>query len=263
MFRRTWTPLYLNLALVHSFHDLVGKTCAPFREDFLDLAKKANIRRVGFLRHGNTLPSETGVDFDRLLSDKGREHAKEAGSSFGKDLAPFYHHLLLSPAPRTTETAQIFLQAANVADSNVTLKPVSCLYDGTMQPEGSAIFRKIGYAPLREYVENENAADRATMWALLSVYAQDTVQAMVKVLRDDYQQGSTPPSNSSAAATVWIVGHAIYLPCAALGVASLANCDEASRDLILSTVTQEAEGYLLDLEKSTVQYLQRPGSKKT
>jgi hypothetical protein len=53
-------------------------------------------------------------------------------------------------------------------------------------------------------------------------------------------------------------GHAIYLPAAALAVASLADCDKDAIEILLSTSTQEAEGYLIDLETSKIQYLARP-----
>jgi len=69
----------------------------------------------------------------------------------------------------------------------VKLKPAAVLYDGTMQPEGSAIFRKIGYAPLRDYVDNENQADRASMRRLLSSYTLSTVQAMIEPMQSIYR----------------------------------------------------------------------------
>ena len=45
--------------------------------------EKANISKIVFLRHGQTRPSTTGVDFDRLLTDDGKEQSREAGLSFG------------------------------------------------------------------------------------------------------------------------------------------------------------------------------------
>jgi hypothetical protein len=58
--------------------------------------------------------------------------------------------------------------------------------------------------------------------------------------------------------TLCFVGHAIYLPAAALGVATLAGCSDAAKDMILSSTTREAEGYLIDLERSSAEYLSRP-----
>lgn len=250
-------PLYLHLALAHSFHDWILQPRTVRGGEFRERCEQAKIRRIGFLRHGNTLPSETGHDFDRLLSDKGREQAAEAGRSFGANLQPFYPQLLVSPAPRTQETAQIFLSSAGVTDP-VQLTPVPCLYDGTMQPEGSAIFQKIGYAPLRDYTDNKDENDRVTMRRLLGKYSSDTAQAIMNVLQD------LPVCCDGNTMTLWIVAHAIYLPSAALGVAVLANCnDNESLNMILSTVTREAEGYLVNLDDAKVEYLERPSSAET
>ena len=255
----------LNLACAHAFHDwiLQQQPNAIIRSDeFLGLLRQSSVSRIGFLRHGNTLPSETGKkDFDRLLSDKGRDQVKEAGRSFGAGLMPFFPYLLVSPSPRTVETAEIFLNAAGVTDGDVRLKPVPSLYDGTVQPEGSAVFRKIGYAPLRDYVGEDGddvTGDRATMRKLLSEYATDVVQAIVELLRDKNGiSGAQMGRRSDEGTTLWIVSHAIYLPSAVLGVALLAHCDAASLDVVLSTSTREAEGYLVSIKEASVQYLSR------
>ena len=86
------------------------------------------------------------------LTDQGRKQVVSAGDSFGKELLPSYHKLLASPAPRTMETAALFVQAACssghgrhdvMANSEVEIQPIQGLYDGTMQPEGSRLFQKI------------------------------------------------------------------------------------------------------------------------
>ena len=250
--RSFWVPLYLNMVLCHSFHDWSIETSSALRMEFRHLTEKANIRRVGFLRHGNTLPSESGVDFERKLSVKGRKQARQAGSSFGLELLPFHSDMILSPAPRTTETAQLFLNASG-ASNGVSLCPSPVLYDGTMQPEGSAIFKKIGYAPLSAYVDNQDENDRDEMRRLLHLYAVNTLNAMTDMLRSN-----PTPSSVDKGSTLWMVGHAIYLPSAVLGLASLIGCDDESKELALSTVTQEAEGYLVSLDTKKVSYLSRP-----
>jgi hypothetical protein len=53
------------------------------------------------------------------------------------------------------------------------------------------------------------------------------------------------------------IGHAIYLPAAALGVSSLIGCEQTEMDVILTTNTREAEGYVLDLKARKVSYLSR------
>jgi hypothetical protein len=50
-----------------------------------------------------------------------------------------------------------------------------------------------------------------------------------------------------AGSTLWVVGHAIYLPAAA--AASVAGCRDQA--VIFSSNTREAEGYLIDLESCT------------
>ncbi|GAX26881.1 hypothetical protein FisN_9Lh175 [Fistulifera solaris] len=204
------------------------------------------VRRIGFLRHGNTLPSS--IDWERPLSEIGRQQAIEAGQSFGKELEPFHPFLLVSPAPRTMETARLFCPTAS-------LLPIQSLYDGTMQPGGSAIFRKIGYAPLLDYLENENQQERELMHQLLGAYARETTTAIVNHLKE---------TKSSEDCTLWIVGHAIYLPSAVVGLAQAAGFDseDDSFQVALSTSTHEAEGYLVDFDTQSIRYLQRPSNQK-
>ncbi|GAX11085.1 hypothetical protein FisN_9Hh175 [Fistulifera solaris] len=203
----------------------------------------AGVRRIGFLRHGKTLPCIN--DWERPLSEIGRQQAIEAGQSFGKELEPHHPFLLVSPAPRTVETARLFCPAAS-------LHPIQSLYDGTIQPGGSAIFRKIGYAPLRDYLENENQQERELMHQLLGAYARETTTAINNHLKE---------TKSSKDCTLWIVGHAIYLPSAVVGLAQAAGFASDSFQIALSTSTQEAEGYLVDFATQSVRYLQRPSNK--
>ena len=58
-----------------------------------------------------------------------------------------------------------------------------------------------------------------------------------------------------AGSTLWVVGHAIYLPAAALRAASVAGCRD--QEVILSSNANEAEGYLIDLESYTAEYINR------
>jgi len=277
------SPISLNLAQrgARDLHDLlpsppqedVGKEnfFANVHQDFSRCMKDAGIGRIAFLRHGKTAPKpEGGKDFERILTDEGRNQAKISGASFGRnDLPPYFPSVLVSPAPRTMETAALFLDAATGAglsssSSNDTdaaaieLKPVSEVYDGTMQPEGSKLFAKIGYAPLSEYVQNKrDDKDRDTAQRVLGSYAHNMVNIIYNHARTINNEADQKKNDS---ATLLFVGHAIYLPAAALGVASLVGCDHVSQEMILTTVTQEAEGYLVDLNKDppTARYLSRP-----
>ncbi len=232
-----FASVFFQLASCRGFQDWV----APF-PDLRDAAHAARVRRIGFLRHGNTLPSSN--DFERQLSEIGRQQAIEAGQSFGKELEPYHPFLLVSPAPRTMETARLFCPAAS-------LLPIQSLYDGTMQPGGSDIFRKIGYAPIWDYLENENQQERELMHQLLGAYARETTTAIVNHLKE---------TKASEDCTLWIVGHAIYLPSAVVGLAEAAGMASDSFEVAISTSTLEAEGYLVDFDTQSVRYLQRPSN---
>jgi hypothetical protein len=249
-----------------SFHRvsiLVNFACAKYHSwlhtddsqwsDFIDTLQSAGIARVAFIRHGQTSPPPAGgSDFDRILTDTGRAQVHSAGSSYGVRLQPYFMPIVVSPAPRTIETAEIFFNAVHGNNDTlieyVTPRP---LYDGVMQPDGSKLFRKIGYAPLRKYVDNDDNDDRIVARDVLGTYAH----TVANVLLDAVKGSNTCAENANS--TLCFVGHAIYLPSAALHVAILAGCDTASQDVILSTNTREAEGYLIDLTEKEATYLTR------
>ena len=237
----------LMAAFAGRLHKLLPGNPQKSHDSFLSVMHKANISRIGFLRHGQTAPS-SGVDFDRLLTENGRQQANDAGLGFGKDLGPFAPKILVSSAPRTMETADIFKSAAD--QEHVKLKPMQSLYDGTMQPKGSALFQNLGYAPLKDYLTITSHGDRRDAQNILGAYAHTVVECMM-----EYAEDEIISSNLTAPCTLWMVGHAIYLPAAALGVASISNCDGG--DIILSSNTEEAEGYLVDLLNNKVEYLSR------
>ena len=218
------------------------------------------MKKIFFLRHGQTAKSETGVDFDRYLTDIGREQSRIAGESFGKNtLLPFYPKVLVSPAPRTVETAELFLKAAIGDDdsyqNNMNLVPIQDLYDKTMQPAGSKLFAKIGYAPLNAYLNACDEHDRAVARDLLGKYAGATIDAIHRTLSGDLQAA---PLRSS---TLLVVGHAIYLPAAVLGSASVLGTSSADDlQIVLFTNTKEAEGYMFNVASNEVDYLSRPTS---
>lgn len=243
--------------------------------DFVRCLKQAGIGRIAFLRHGKTGPKpDGGVDFDRTLTDEGRDQARTSGASFGRnELPPYFPSVIVSPAPRTMETVALFLDAAD-STAAIELNPVSEAYDGTMQPEGSKLFAKIGYAPLSDYVENKrDEKDRETAQRVLGSYAHNMVNFIHNHVQQQYNfkgntnsdSAATTPTSTSTATTLLFVGHAIYLPAAALGVASLVGCDEVSQEMILTTVTQEGEGYLVDFSEDppTARYLSRPSVAET
>ena len=132
---------------------------------------KATDVRVAYLRHGNTEPNE--VDFDRTLTKQGKWQAVAAAKSYGLSLRPFLPTALASEAPRAVETAKLFLEDAG---RDVELVTDRSLYDGTMQPEGSAVFREIGYAPLDFYLKDGRAN------AVLGEYAENAAARVAATL---------------------------------------------------------------------------------
>eukprot|EP00536_Pseudo-nitzschia_multiseries_P007136 jgi/Psemu1/194890/e_gw1.163.17.1 len=295
-----------------------------YRHRLQKALKDANISRLLFLRHGRT--ASAPVDFDRLLTETGRDQSRRSGEIFGRELVPYFRPALVSPAPRTMETAEIFLDASSSSSSSSSLspsspndrspgsgveasprdrwiQPVDALYDGTMQPMGSALFQKLGYAPLREYLEHGDESVRNDASIVLGNYADNVLVSIIEAVEDTVvrtqtnNRGNDSDSDSdddvpslvdddddddddddndvepslSPSQTLLVVAHAIYLPAAALGVATLLGCGDSdvgkspasssasasAIEPILSCNTKEAEGYLIDAEQRTVRYLSR------
>lgn len=263
------------------FHELLPSPRdwkAPTANLASDL-RQAGISKIFLLRHGQTAKSESGADLDRQLTETGREQSRVAGATFGKNvLAPLYPKILVSPAPRTVETAQLFWQAAlmdahegescgsNINDETVGVEliMISDLYDKAMQPAGSKLFAKIGYAPLLDYLgtATTDETDRLVAHDVLGKYAAAAIDAIHNVIAGDPNDDDLPASSStssSTSTTLLVVAHAIYLPSAALAVAATLGCDvNESLNVPLSVNTREAEGYLIDLTSREVSYLSRP-----
>ena len=252
-FHRTSQLLFATLAT--SVDKLLPGIPTTKRGLLLSLLDGAKIQRLFFLRHGKTGPApKGGVDFDRQLVDEGKNQARKSGSVFGQTLKPFYPIALVSPAPRTAETAELFLEASGSGGGSTFLLPVPILYDGTMQPKGKGPFQKLGYSPLRDYIQNEDDQLREDSRQVLGEYASNVVEATIDALIQDNQSDSRVVKESS---TLLIVGHAIYLPAAALAFASLICEKDDMLDVIMDRNTAEAEGYLLDVRKKRIEYLSR------
>eukprot|EP00977_Amphora_coffeiformis_P006871 scaffold1506_cov179-Amphora_coffeaeformis.AAC.8 len=265
--KHRWAWATALLPSVAGFHDLLpppSEWNSPSKSTTTSLTKDlkpAGVSKIFFLRHGQTAKSETGVDFDRYLTDMGREQSRVAGASYGKnELLPLFPKVLVSPAPRTVETAELFLQAALGNDdpcsqNNIELVRIQDLYDKTMQPAGSKLFAKLGYAPLRDYVDSPDEQDRKVARDVLSKYAASAIDAIYR----EVVQHKSSEQVTSISSTLLIVAHAIYLPATALGVASSCfGTNEETLEVAFSTNTKEAEGYLIDLESNKIRYLTRP-----
>ncbi|KAL7543951.1 hypothetical protein ACHAXR_013364 [Thalassiosira sp. AJA248-18] len=141
------------------------------------------------------------------------------------------------------------------------LRLYSKLYDGTMQPDGSRLFRSIGYAPLRSYLENPNVGDAESARCVLGEYARTSLDIIWDVAANHHHEDNFI---SKANKTLLFFAHAIYLPSAALGFAAAIGCGNRSTekgetvDLILDTNTEEAEGYCVHIDTQSVSLLHRP-----
>ncbi|KAL7439207.1 hypothetical protein ACHAXM_006621 [Skeletonema potamos] len=217
---------------------------------------ESGINKVAFIRHGNTAPASN--DFERTLTDLGRSQSIVAGASYGIELYPFSDEALCSSAPRCVETANLFLnsileektrqqdEVGEYVIPNLSLQPQ--LYDGTMQPAGSRLFAKIGYAPLRSYLENEIIDDAEAARIVLGGYARSSLDIIFDVAKNCKLQ--KPPTTDSGR-TLLFFAHAVYLPSAALSLAAALDCHDGL-ELILDTNTKEAEGYCINVDNENV-----------
>lgn len=192
---------------------------------------------VALIRHGNTAPATP--DIARRLTDKGRMQARAAAGSYVLSrLAPIAPLVICSAAGRCVETATIALgegEAVEGGRSAFKLVSSETLYDGTMQPDGSAAFAKLGYAPLAEY-----RAESATVRALLDRYADDALDEISSIASTEL-----PPAITGAGRrpTLCVFGHAIYLPSIALLLAQRRGIGDTAA--VLETNTAECAGYLV------------------
>ena len=152
---------------------------------------------LAFIRHGSTAP--TTPDIARVLSDKGRAQARLAGSTYLRRIGALAPLVICSAAGRCVETATLALGELAAGSGEIKLVRSQVLYDGTMQPEGSTIFRKLGYAPLRDYY-----AEGETVRTLLDGYARGALDEI-----DGIAQRYLPQSLDSERRTLCVFGHAI------------------------------------------------------
>lgn len=99
-----------------------------------------------FLRHGNAGPADR--DFDKPLTDKGREQAMECR----RDKLTYFNPnlVIVSPAARTVGTAAIVFDGV----SAVVQAPELYLgMDDAERARQSGNFKKVGNAPLKTFVE--------------------------------------------------------------------------------------------------------------
>lgn len=257
---------HLAIAPSNQHHPLLLRYHRYTEDDVRAAFTKAEIARVAFIRHGHTSPAP--IDYERKLTPLGRIQSLLAGSSYGRELYPYFSKALCSPAPRCTETAELFFDSASVALATTstaedvvqmpTLQLHKEMYDGTMQPAGSRLFKSIGYAPLRTYLENPVEEDATAAKIVFGEYAQNSLDLLWNAVQtSEDENNETNNKQGGKALTLLFFAHAIYLPAVALEFAMTVGCNHGV-DFILDTNTKEAEGFLVRIDTKSASLLHRP-----
>ena len=195
---------------------------------------KALVRRtsLAFVRHGNTLPKEEcgGLDFQRVLSPKGKEQCRRARATWlpvleAKGVTPI---AVTSAAPRCHETLDEILGEVRPKISE------EMLYDSMLQPQGSELFEKCGYAPLQTYLDEGGVE-----------FLGDYARRFLVRLDAMTSNGEIP----KLAPTLLICGHSIYTNAIVWEAAELLDVPS---DLALETYLGETDGFLLTDKKITM-----------
>ena len=182
------------------------------------------------IRHANTCSAAEvgGDDFARTLSSTGQEQCTSSRERVVPALIaprvamPESPVAVSSSAGRCIETARRMLGARVIA--------CSALYDGTCQPECSALFARHGYAPLRPYVADAEGA------ALLDAYAIRALDEVALLIG----------GADKAAGEPWVICcHAVYTNRLALAFGQALGLPTEACDVPLDTNLQETDGFVV------------------
>ena len=228
----------------------------------------ANGRAVAFLRHANTLSKAEcgGVDFDRVLSEAGVaqcEAARDDGGwvgplrrkAFGLGARPL---VITSPAGRCVDTARRVLApklqwwerddrgepksagggGGGAPTAGARLVACAELYDDTLQPGNERLFARLGYAPLRAYLDEPGGRE-----LLLDAYAPAALRR-IEALADAHAPADGAQLAERGRVLV-VCGHAVYTNAIALALARALAHAEAACDVPLDTNLQEVDGFLV------------------
>ena len=179
---------------------------------------------ITFIRHGNAekWSGKVEEDHDRPLSEKGIAQAEKRRSKLGN---PTFDLIISSSATRCVSTAKIIAGEKNPPE----VITASRLYI----PEDSALwetFERIGYAPLREWMQEENDPD-----GVLQRYGSDawTIIDAIKL--------AILPER------ILVTGHAPLLN--AIGV----RCENrVGSEALFDIQLEECEGFVMDNDKITL-----------
>ena len=191
---------------------------------------------VALIRHGNT--GAAAVDVERELTSRGHQQAAAASASYIKEMAvPIAAVAFSSPASRCIDT----LGRVLASHPRVAIEPIQEIYSGAIQPEGSALFARVGYAPLASYHAEQEATE------YLDQYAATVLRAVARCVSDNpllqAAGRSYTHSKDRERATLCIAGHAVYNSAVALQLAVLRGHSAADLDAIRHYNVQEACGF--------------------
>jgi broad specificity phosphatase PhoE len=95
---------------------------------------------VYVFRHGHAAPAENGIDFDRVLSEKGVAQAKQLGKILSS-LGVVFDQVVCSAAPRAQETAKIAAEQFTLLKRNWYNGVGRELYSPASDEDFAAMFR--------------------------------------------------------------------------------------------------------------------------
>ena len=200
---------------------------------------------VLFIRHGNTAPN--AVDIERALTEKGRQQSIAASRTYMRKLrSPVASFALSSPALRCQATARLVL-----GDRTSHIETVAPIYDSLLQPEATAIFRKLSYAPLSTYIADGPAAAAVLgAYAIAALNAIGRATAALDAPAAAGRGGATAPTTPRR--TLCVFGHAVYSASIAHLLAQQRSLPAASMQALLSDNMQEACGLLVGADAAAV-----------
>uniref|UniRef100_A0A7S3NN62 Uncharacterized protein n=1 Tax=Aureoumbra lagunensis TaxID=44058 RepID=A0A7S3NN62_9STRA len=200
--------------------------------------------RILFLRHAETKVGPRN-DWERMLSDAGMSQSKRAGESFGRALQPFCNVVMSSPAPRCLDTIDHFFKGVSQEVRSMRIVTDPTLYDGTIQPGASEVFKRLGYQSLSTYLKDGGAT------SALEKYADDVVDQLINLLESSDNENKEdgqkiqPLKDKDQYQTLLFCGHAVYLPAAGRLCAQLLGAPKHALRILTDSNMRPCEAFLL------------------
>ena len=192
------------------------------------------VTELAFVRHGNTDPApKGGMDQDRKLSQNGERQCAAVGGEDGwlsylTEYAPPRGCVLTSPVERCRRTGELILGRTQPNGDDWQWIELDSIYDGMLQPEGSALFAKVGYAPLQDYHAADPAAER-----FLRRYGLKMLHdVVVELERDALLYPIVNEKKGEVGNSLVVFGHAVYSSAAALPPSPLDPVDAGGHGVL-------------------------------